>query len=181
MNKGVIKIAEDHLHQKVEELIEVYGDELLRVCYLYLKDINLAQDALQDTYLNVFRSLGKFRGESSEKTWMMKITINVCKNYTKNYWNRNVIKLSNMPEIPYVEQFSKIVNDELLSTIMELPIKSKEVILLYYYQEYKIKEIAEILNISETAVNKRLARAKAKLKKYLEAGDWDEEYKILYQ
>lgn len=62
---------------------------------------------------------------------------------------------------------------------MELPIKSKEVILLYYYQEYKIKEIAEILNISETAVNKRLA--KAKLKKYLEAGDWDEEYKILYQ
>lgn len=177
----MIKIAEPSLHQRVEELIEVYGDELLRVCYLYLKDINLAQDALQDVYLKIFKNLESFRGESSEKTWMMKITINVCKNYTKSYWNRNVIKLDNMPEIPYVEQFSKIMNNELLSIIMKLPIKSKEVIILFYYQEYKIKEIAEILNISETAVNKRLARAKAKLKKYLEVGEWNEEYKVLYQ
>lgn len=177
----MIKIAEDNLHQKVEELIEMYGDELLRLCYLYLKDINLAQDALQDTYLKVFRNLEKFKGESSEKTWIIKITINVCKNYVKNYWIRNVIRLDNMPEVSYVEQFSKIINDELLSAIMRLPTKLKEVILLYYYQEYKIKEIADILCISETAVNKRLARAKVKLKEYLEVGGWDGEYKILHQ
>lgn len=124
--------------------------------------------------------MNKLRKESSEKAWLISIAINTCKNYSKSYWNRKVTKLECMPEKAYVEEFSKVIEDELLSAIMELPIKAKEVILLYYYQEYKIKEIAEILNISETAVNKRLARAKAELRKNLEAGDWNGECKISY-
>lgn len=153
--------TKDEIIEHIEELLTNYGNEILRLCFMYLKDYHLAQDALQETFLRVYKGYGKYRKDSSEKTWISRIAINVCKDFLKSSWNKNVDLVQ--------EFFEKSVSidekdDELLQEVMMLAPKYKEVIILYYYQEFKIKEISKILRISETAINKRLARAKKKLR-----------------
>ena len=65
----------------MDRIVQQYGDALMRMCFLYLKDVHLAQDAVQDTWLKVYRNYDKFDANSSEKTWIMRIAINVCKDY----------------------------------------------------------------------------------------------------
>lgn len=71
----------------LERVITEYGDSLLRMCFLYLKDIHLAEDAVQDTLIKAYLNYGKFRKDSSEKTWIVRIGINVCKNYLRSSWS----------------------------------------------------------------------------------------------
>ncbi|WP_141502369.1 sigma factor [Paenibacillus luteus] len=71
--------GEEYLDMK--RIIAEYGNSLLRMCFLYLKDIRLAEDAVQDTLIKVYKSYSQFKGHANEKTWIMKIAINVCKNY----------------------------------------------------------------------------------------------------
>ena len=155
-NKKKNEIAEH-----IEEALKNYGNEILRLCLIYLKDYHLAQDALQETFLRAYKGYGKYREDSSEKTWISKIAINVCKDLLKSSWSKKVDLVLELPEKPAGNNER---DDELLQEVMMLPAKYKEVIILYYYQEFKIKEMSKILGISETAINKRLARAKEKLK-----------------
>lgn len=67
----------------INKLVLLYGNELLRMCFLYLKDMHLAEDALQDTFIKAFNCYGQFNGKSNEKTWLTRIAINVCKDYLR--------------------------------------------------------------------------------------------------
>ena len=66
---------------RLEDLMRRYGDALVRMCCLYLNDASLAQDAAQDTFIKAWRNLGQFRGECDERTWLMRIAINTCRDY----------------------------------------------------------------------------------------------------
>lgn len=92
-------------------LIDEYGTEILRLCYLYLKDYQLAEDACQDTFLKVYSNFHNFNRLSTEKTWITRICINTCKNYLRNPWKRKV-KLGNSEliqnEISDQEIFDKL-------------------------------------------------------------------------
>lgn len=142
------------------------------MCFLYLKDAHLAEDAVQDTFIKAYNSYSQFKGKSSEKTWIMRIAINVCKNYLRNSWWKRVDESVVLDNIPTDE--SLIKDDTLLLEVMKLSQKYKEVILLFYYQEMKIREIAEILKIPESTVSVRLKRAREKLKSNLEDMDYAE-------
>lgn len=72
--------------QFLERLMNTYGDELLRLCYLYLKDYQLAEDAVQDTFIKTMKSYKSFEHKSSEKTWLMRIAVNCCKNVMRSRW-----------------------------------------------------------------------------------------------
>lgn len=72
----------------LERLMNTYGDELLRMCFLYLKDYQLAEDAVQDTFLKAMKSYQFFQHQSSEKTWLTRIAINCCKNVIRTRWFR---------------------------------------------------------------------------------------------
>lgn len=80
--------------EKVAELFLTYSDEILRMCYLYLGDYHLAEDALQETFIRVTKGLGNFQGGSSEKTWIIRIAINVCKTMLANRQKENVQNIS---------------------------------------------------------------------------------------
>ena len=67
-------------------LLDDWGDRLLRLCTLYLKDAHLAEDAVQETLIKAWRNADKFRGEGSELTWITRIAINVCKSYLRSPW-----------------------------------------------------------------------------------------------
>ena len=153
----------------LEKIISEYGDSVFRMCYLYLRDYHLAEDAVQETFIKVMKNYDSFERKSSEKTWIMRIAINTCKNIMRTRWFVRLplsefekVEISKNPMEQIIERA------ELSKAIMELSAKDREVILLYYYQELKIKEIAEIIGKSENVVAQRLKRARMKLRNYLE-------------
>lgn len=163
-------------HMDIEQAMNLYGDELLRLCYLYLHDWQMAEDALQDTFISAFRNFYKFKGESSEKTWLTRIAINTCKSYSRGFWKRKVIyrddALSEYEEKETIEM--EFCDDTVVKAVCQLKPRYREVVLLFYYQELKVREIAGILGISESAVTVRLSRAREQLKGKLERWYYDE-------
>ena len=147
---------------EMERIITEYGNTLLRLGFLYLGDVHLSQDALQDTLLKAATHLSRFKGISSEKTWITRIMINTCKNYRRSNWFRKVNLSASLNAIP-AEPESK-GDDCLLIEVMVLPAKYKEVVLLFYYQQLKTSEIANVINKPESTVSVRLKRAREMLK-----------------
>ncbi len=155
----------------LEALMREHGDSLYRLCMLYLRDTHLAMDAVQDTFLRAFQAQGGFRGEASAKTWLTAIAVNVCRDHLRSVWFRRVdMVLDNIPAPPAADP----EDDALLRCILELPPKYREVILLYYYQEFSIPEIADMLRTNPNTVSTRLRRAREKLRPKLK-GWWDDE------
>ena len=157
----------------MNKLVDEYGNQLLRMCFLYLKDIHLAEDAVQDTFIKVYKNYAQFNGNSQEKTWIMRIAINVCKNYLRKSWWKHINYSVLLENIPCNESYD-IGDDTLLIEIMKLSSKYKEVILLFYYQEMKIREISEVLQVPESTISVRLARARKVLKQNLEGWYYEE-------
>ena len=141
--------------QRFVRLVDQYQESVLRTCFLYLCDKTLAEDATQETFLKVYRTMDSFRGESSEKTWILKIAMHTCYDINHSGWfrfmNRHVT-----PEMLPDQSANTIIDrdEELAVAVMKLPRKLREVILLHYYQELKINEIADALKIDNEAAEK---------------------------
>ena len=151
----------------IKQMIEQYGNSLLRMCFLYLHDLHLAEDAVQETYIKVYQNWDNFRRESSEKTWITSIAMNVCRTQLRKNWYKRVLLKNHVMQTGYYNA-SLIEDDTVLKEIASLKPIYKEVILLFYYQEMKTKEIAVALNVTETVVSVRLNRARKQLKQKLE-------------
>jgi len=156
-------------------LLRLYGDDLLRVCFLYLRDYHLAEDALQDTFERAMKSYARFRGECGEKTWLTRIAINVCKNLLRSPWHRRrVDDVAFLAQLPANPNPADDVDESLILAISNLLPKYREIVVLFYYEEMKLKEIAAALNIPEATVSTRLARARAQLKETAKEWRYDE-------
>ena len=159
---------------EIERMVEQYGDCLLRLCCIYTGNLQSAEDALQETFIKAFQNIDKFRHQCSEKTWLTTIAINVCRSCIRQE-KIQTGHIQLMPDGTDSEQFADsaseiIYDDTVLREIHRLKPKYREVILMYYYQEMKSKEIASALGISESAVTVRLSRAREQLKTKLK--DW---------
>ena len=157
----------------LEQIIDTYGSRIFRMCFLYLGEKQLAEDAVQDTFLKVYQHRQEFRRESSELTWITRIAINVCKNYRRIAWFRHVDQAVELEKIG-ISCEDRIADDTVIREVMNLNAKYKEVILLYYYQQMTIKEIAASLGISEGTVSTRLHRGRERLKAALKGWYFDE-------
>ena len=156
-------------------LMDQYGSGLLRMCALYLKDASLAQDAVQDTFLKAYRHLNTYRGEASEKTWLTSIAINVCRDYLRTAWFKHQSSRVSIDALPEASAEFAFPDDTVLNEVMRLPRKYREVVLLRYYRELKLKECAEALSLPEGTVRSRLNRANRILKDRLKEWYYDEE------
>ncbi len=156
----------------LEALVETCGDRLLRLCTLYLGEVHLAEDAVQDTFLKALRAQEAFRGESAPETWLTRIAVNVCKDYLRSPWRRRRVSAEVLEQctVPGPEP----EDDTLARAVMALPAKYRSVVVLYYYQEWEVPEIAQALGCSEDAVRMRMSRARRMLKDKLEGGRQDE-------
>lgn len=161
------------MEKEIERLIDNYGNDVLRIGYIYLKDKSLAEDIFQDVFVKVYKNFNKFKGKSSEKTWIITITINTCKDMLRSSWLKRIISI----EDSYGSEISAVTDDNLENTVIEkieyegltdkvmkLPNKYKEIILLYYYEELSTSEISKILKIPEGTVRSRLYNARKLLK-----------------
>jgi len=155
----------------VERMMGEYGAGILRLCFLYLKDHALAEDAAQEAFIRAYRGLSSFRGQASEKTWLTRIAVNVCKNMLRSPWRRLTDFRVSPDRLPEPSCPLEARDGEVLKAVMGLPVRYREVVLLYYYQEMALREIAGLLNIPQATVSTRLARARARLKDALK-GWW---------
>jgi len=154
-----------------ELLVAQNQEKLLRTCYLYLRDRQLAEDAVQETFLKAYRSLPAFRGDSSEKTWLMRIAVNTCRDLYRSEWFRHMDRRVIPEELPESGVPFTCREESLVVEVMRLPRRLREATLLYYYHGMDEREIAEALGVSRSAVSDRLSRARRKLKELLEGRD----------
>ncbi len=148
---------------------------LMRMAYLYLGDEELAEDAVQETFIKAYRALERFRGDSSEKTWLMRIAINTCRTMRRTAWMRMLKTGLPLDAAPEQGREDSYRDDTVLRAVMELPDKLKQAVLLYYYQDMTTAETAQALGIPESTVSTRLLRARNKLRVSLEGWYFDEE------
>lgn len=149
-----------------ERLMETYGDGILRLCFLYLRDRALAEDAAQETFVRAWQNYGAFQGQSSERTWLCAIAVNLCRNVLRSPWHSRRVDLSGLAE-PAAEDADRS-DDTVVRAILALPDKYREPVVLYYYQEWSTAEIARALGIPQGTVTVRLKRARERLKPRLE-------------
>ena len=141
---------------------------LLRTCYAYLGDAALAEDAVQETFLKAWKGFGRFQGASEEKTWLMRIAINTCKDMRRSAWFRHTdrsLSLDNLPE--GAEPFT-VRDDTLTRAVMALKPKLREVVLLHWYQQLSGDETAKALGVTRSTVYNRLEKARKLMRKELE-------------
>jgi len=159
--------------QGLERMMNEHGSRLLRLCTLYLKDVHLAEDAVQETFLRAWRGADKFRNECSELTWLTRIAVNVCKSWLRSPWKRRRAPAEEMDSL-FASSESPSVDDTLPRAIMSLSRPYREVVLLYYYQELKAREIAELLHLPVSTITARLSRARKQLQTRLKGWYYDE-------
>ena len=161
----------DSKEERIEHMVTLYQLPLLRMCIMYLHDEELAKDAVQETFINAYRNLDKFRAESSEKTWLTRIAINCCKNVYRTGWFKHVDRSVTPDQLTARPSAADQGDDEITSEIMNLPVKLREVALLCWLQGMTYEEAADALSITRQAVGSRLNRARRKLRFALEGSD----------
>lgn len=146
---------------EIERVVNEYATMLLRVAYSQLNNRTEAEDAVQEVLLKYMEKAPIFQSEEHEKAWLLRVTINHCKNHLASAWFRKRADLD--------EGIPALDNEELevVSAVAALPAKYRAVVHLYYFEGYSTKEIAEILHSRPNTVSSRLSRARALLAKAL--------------
>jgi RNA polymerase sigma-70 factor (ECF subfamily) len=158
--------------EEITRMVESYQSSLLRLCCAYLRDRAAAEDAVQETFLKAYKNISTLRQAASEKAWLTRIAVNVCRDQKKSAWFRYVARSVSLDQLPEPVGEPPTEQDrELTLTVLRLPDKLREAVLLYYYQDLSTVEIAQALQISQQAVSARLARARERLRAALEKGE----------
>ena len=156
--------------ERLNHMVLTYEKDLLRLCCAYLRDVELARDAVQETFLKAYRRMDKFEGKASEKTWLMRIALNTCKDMLRGGWFRHMDRNAVLDDLPLPVAPPSVEHIALMNAIMALPRKQMEVILLHCDQAMNIRETAQALGITPPAVINRLKKARSALRIALEGG-----------
>lgn len=142
------------------EIIDEYGDMVYRIALAQVKNSADADDIYQDVFISLIKNINTIENETHLKYWLIRTTLNKCKNHFKLFWNRNVDKTNTFD---YNQSYEYELN-EIRELVKSLPNKFKDVVFLHYYEGYNIKEISKILVIKEGTVKSRLYKARNLLK-----------------
>lgn len=158
--------------QALERLMGEYGDSVLRMCHMLLRDKELARDAAQESFLKAYRAINTLRDREAEKAWLMRIAVNTCRDMQRTGWWRMVDRRMTPEDLP--RQGDDIPDPTLLNEVMSLPLKYRQVVVLHYYQGMQLEEIARALNKPAGTIRSQMKRAKEKLHDRLK-GWYDDE------
>ena len=155
----------------ISSAVERYSDMIYRTAYHALCDKNYAEDITQEVFLKLMRALPDFESDEHEKAWLLRVTLNMCATYNRKAIAHPVVDL-NDNTVRYDEKFEE---HPVLSAVMELPEKYRNVVYLYYIEGYKVSEISKITGKNQNTVLSWLKRARERLKTILkEEFDYEE-------
>ena len=139
---------------------ERYLDMVYRIALNWFRRSADAEDAAQTVMLRLWQSEAAFADEEHLRRWLVRVTLNVCRDISKSPWHRRTVSLEACPE----PVFSTPERGELYQAVMALPVKYRMPLYLYYYEGYSVTEVGELLHLKGSTVQTRLARGRAKLK-----------------
>lgn len=149
---------------EVERAVEEYSDMVRRICLLHLKNYSDSEDIFQTVFLKYALFEGEFESREHEKAWLIRVTLNACKDFFRNFARLNTLPLDVLTEEAASENPEY---REVLEAVMSLPKKYKDVIYLHYYEGYSGAEIGQILRLKEGSVYSLLSRGRDMLKERL--------------
>ena len=149
---------------KIDKLIEAYSNMILQIAYQNLFNKSDAEDVTQEVFIKLINNLNKLKSQEHIKAWLIRVTINLSKDYNKSFWNKNTTAIDE--ELKCFDEESQ----EIFKELSKLNPDYRNIIYLYYYQGYKIAEISEILSMNQNTVSSYLTRARKELKNILEDG-----------
>lgn len=159
------------MRQSVQELFEKYQSNLYAAAFSICKNAEDAKDVVQETFIQYYSLRKEFDNEQHIRAWLIRVAINKAKNINRSFWRKNKRTLEDYME---TLTFETPESEELFETVMALPEKFRIVIHLFYYEDYAIREIADILKISESNVKVRLSRGRSLLKERLQE-EWKDD------
>lgn len=159
------------MRRSVQELFEEYQNSLYAAAFNVCKNAEDAKDVVQDTFIQYYSLKKEFDSEQHLRAWLLRVAINKAKNMNRTFWRRNKRALDDYMETLV---FESPQSEELFETVMELPEKYRIVIHLFYYEDYSVREIGDILKISDSNVKVRLSRGRLLLKERLQE-EWNDD------
>ncbi|WP_459502684.1 RNA polymerase sigma factor [Bacillus sp. C1] len=164
------KVITNCNHDEIDDVIREHWQDVWNYSFIITKDPHLSDDITQDVFIKVFKKWDSFRNESSVKTWLLKITRNTALNYLKSSYFKRISLVSffrNDMEYPSAEKqfLQKETMNEIWDSVLKLPQKHREVLILDAKYELSYDEIAETLGVSIGTVKSRLHRARTRVSK----------------
>ena len=157
--------------ERLTVLIRRYEKDILRICYLYLHELEQSKDAVQETFLKAYIHLDRLQDPSKEKSWLTKIAVNICRDHLRSSWVTHMNRYVQPEDLRIAAEQENETHTALTAAVMSLPRKYMEAIMLRYIQGCGIQETADILGITPSAVSRRCSRACTRLKRELEGSD----------
>ena len=147
------------MEQELREAVMKYSDMLYRICIVMLCNEQDVQDAILDTFCRYLEKRPDFRDEEHRKAWLIRVATNICRDMMRFRIRHPKVSIDGLEDKIVIPE-----QKETLRELLELPVKQKTVIYLYYVEGYHIREIADILGITEGAVKMRLRRGKEQMR-----------------
>ena len=151
--------------------IEQYADMVRRICMIHLKNYEDAEDIFQTVFLKYVLRSEPFDSPEHEKAWIIRVTVNACRDLLKSFFRSRTVSLDQLIEKP---QDMPEDHSDILEAVLELPARFRDVVYLHYYEGYSAPEIGRILKKNPNTVYTLLARARQLLKTRLEGVSEDE-------
>lgn len=157
----------------LEQAMARWEVPLLRTCFLLLGDAALAEDAVQDTFVKAWRFYDGYRREASEKTWLLRIAVNVCRDFQRGKWFVHTDRRVSTDDLPEPAAPFEPPDDTVTKAVLSLPSALRKTVALRYFQGLSVQEVAEVLHVSRRTVHYRLDKAERMLKSSLEEWYYD--------
>lgn len=160
---------------ELEQIIDDYAEHLLKMAYFYVRNRETAKDIVQEVFIT-FSEQTDYEEQGKLRAYLTKVTVNRCKDHLRSWSFRNLQLRKDWVESAYREHDVIILEEErseIAVAVLELPVKYREIIIFYYYEELNMREIAQFLNLSENTVKTRMIKARKLLKDVLPSENWE--------
>ena len=156
--------------QEINRAVDRYADTVRRLCMIHLKSYADTEDIFQTVFLKYALASVSFDSEEHEKAWVIRVTLNACKDLLKSVFRSRTVSLEELMEQP--AQLSAD-HREVLEAVLSLPEKYRQVVYLHYYEQYTAPQIGRLLGKNVNTIYTLLTRARQMLREKL-GGDGDE-------
>ena len=159
-----------------ENIIRYHKDMVYRIAFTYCRNSSDAEDVTQEVFLRYLKKTPNFTGEDHLKAWLIRVTVNISKSLLRSAWFRRTVPIDDMEpsNADDISSADGIPGMDTRNAVMSLPEKYRSIVLLYYFEDYSVREIAKLLRRTETAVQTQLQRARAMLKDKLKE-EWQDD------
>ena len=156
--------------QEANRAIEQYADTVRRICMVHLKNYTDTEDVFQTVFLKYVQSAIQFESDEHERAWLIRVTINACKDLLKSFFRSRTLSIDQL-----IEQAAELPPDnrEGLEAVLSLPAKYRDVVYLHYYENYTAPQISRILGKNVNTVYTLLTRSKKMLKEKLGGDEYE--------